>query len=76
MPINFIFPINFSKDTTKNNQEYRKKKKKRHLVNINLKLTRQIINIISIPYTPIIPKFRQGFFNTIYTIFKEFLIKI
>ena len=28
MPTNFIFPINFSKNTTKNNREYRKKKNK------------------------------------------------
>ena len=28
MPINFIFPINFSKNTTKNNREYRGEKNK------------------------------------------------
>ena len=28
MPVNFIFPINFNKNTTKNNREYRKKKNK------------------------------------------------
>ena len=28
MPTNFVFPINFSKNTTKNNREYRKKKNK------------------------------------------------
>ena len=28
MPTNFVFPINFSKNTTKNNGEYRKKKNK------------------------------------------------
>ena len=26
MPVNFIFPINFSKNTTKNSGEYRKEK--------------------------------------------------
>ena len=28
MPINFIFPINFSKNTIKNSREYKKKKNK------------------------------------------------
>ena len=28
MPANFIFPINFSENTTKNNREYKKKKNK------------------------------------------------
>jgi len=28
MPTNFVFPINFGKNTTKNNREYRKKKNK------------------------------------------------
>ena len=28
MPTNFIFPINFGENTTKNSKEYRKKKNK------------------------------------------------
>jgi hypothetical protein len=28
MPVNFVFPISFSENTTKNNGEYRKKKNK------------------------------------------------
>ena len=28
MPANFIFPINFSENTTKNSKKYRKKKNK------------------------------------------------
>ena len=38
MPINFIFPINFSKNTTKNNRECKKKKIKIVLNKFKIKI--------------------------------------